>query len=74
MPATTISLDAGWNIIGSREVPVLKSALVTNPAGLIYGTLFLFDNATGSYVSSTVIPPGAGAWIYVTQSCTLTIP
>jgi hypothetical protein len=68
----TIPMSLGWNIVGSREVAVAKSALTTNPPGLIYGSMFIFSG--GSYVPSTSIPDGSGVWIYVTAPCTLTIP
>jgi hypothetical protein len=68
----TILCHAGWNLIGSREVSVLKSTLTTNPAGQIFGDMFSYSG--GSYVPTSTLVCGSGAWIYVLSTCSLTIP
>jgi uncharacterized protein (DUF362 family) len=68
-----IACQEGWNLIGSREVPIATSALTVS-AGAIYGDLFRFDTVTGTYVITTSLAPGEATWVYVTQACTLTIP
>jgi hypothetical protein len=67
-----VPLLLGWNLIGSREVPVNPSALTTNPAGKLFGDLFSYSG--GAYVVQTVIHSGDGEWAYVTGACTLTFP
>lgn len=67
-----VACQNGWNLIGSREVPILTSTLSTIPQGKIFGDLF--DYVSGNYVTTNVIIPGKGAWVYVTGTCTLVIP
>jgi hypothetical protein len=67
-----VPLAAGWNLIGSREVPVNPSSLTTNLAGQIFGDLFFYTG--GAYLVQSIINPGQGEWVYVLASCTLTFP
>jgi hypothetical protein len=68
----TVNCQTGWNLIGSREVTVLKSALTTEPADQILADIYRYSG--GAYVVATEINPGEGVWVYVTGACTLTIP
>jgi hypothetical protein len=65
---------AGWNLIGSREVPVPVSSLIVSGGATIYGDAFGYDCKTGIYQPTVVINPGEAVWLYVTAPCTITIP
>jgi uncharacterized repeat protein (TIGR02543 family) len=69
-----IPLGIGWNLVGSREVTVDASSLVTVPSGRIYGDLFFYNASASTYYTKTQIFPGDGEWLYVIGSCTLTLP
>jgi hypothetical protein len=69
----TIECKKGWNIIGSRETPVLVTNLQVS-AGSILGGAIKYDPSIGDYAEATVINPGDAIWIYVTENCNLTIP
>lgn len=71
-PATTISLAAGWNLVGSREVTINTSALTTAPAGQLFGDIFAYAN--GGYTTTITIAPGQGVWVYSLTACNLTLP
>jgi hypothetical protein len=69
-----IACKKGWNMIGSREVPILPGSLTVD-AGMILGSLFKYDPGIGDYAETTGnLEPGMGAWVYVTANCNLTIP
>lgn len=69
----SIPCAVGWNLIGSRTIPVPVSALQVN-AGVIFGSVFRYNTLTSSYEETATITPGEAHWIYVTQSCMLTMP
>jgi uncharacterized repeat protein (TIGR02543 family) len=69
-----VPLGIGWNLVGSREVTVDASSLVTVPSGRIYGDLFFYNASASTYYTKTQIFPGDGEWLYVIGSCTLTLP
>lgn len=60
MDADTISLSAGWNMIGSISLPVPVSSVTTIPAGIIDSDFFEYN---GAYVSATSINPGRAYWV-----------
>jgi hypothetical protein len=64
---------AGWNLLGSRNIPVSVSALQVS-GGEIFGSVFRYNALSGSYEETLVITPGEARWVYVTQPCTITIP
>lgn len=71
-PPTVIHCAAGWNLIGSREVPItVPGGIITVPAGAIFGDVFGYSG--GGYAPIITIQPGAGAWIYCTSACDITI-
>jgi hypothetical protein len=69
-----VNCRTGWNLIGSRELPIQTNTLITNPAGLIFGDLFTYDALTSVYDTVKSLIPGYGEWVYVTGECLLTIP
>jgi hypothetical protein len=65
---------AGWNLIGSREVPVPVSSLIVSGGATIFGDAFHYDCRTGIYEPTVVINPREAVWLYITAPCTITIP
>lgn len=68
-----VQCEEGWNLIGCREVPVATSTLAVS-GGSIFGDIFRYDAATQTYSPTTTLSPGEAAWVYTTNTCTLTIP
>ncbi|MGA9115954.1 MAG: YCF48-related protein [Bacteroidota bacterium] len=64
----TLSVRAGWNIIGSVSGPVAVSQIQTLPAGII-GSMFYGFN--GGYFEASVIEPGKGYWVKAEQNGSL---
>ena len=63
----TTALTTGWNLIGN---PMSSTATLTLPSG---GVAFVYDSSTGTYVSTTTLAPGSGAWVKGTAGETVTI-
>ncbi|MDR3626803.1 MAG: T9SS type A sorting domain-containing protein, partial [Ignavibacteriaceae bacterium] len=61
----TFSLNAGWNMIGSRADSIAVSNLNTIPANLISSFYFGFSNG---YKIANWIAPGRGYWVKTTAS------
>lgn len=53
----TTGLTAGWNLIGN---PMSSTASLTLPAGRV---AFAYDATARTYVSTTTLAPGQGAWV-----------
>ena len=53
----TINLTTGWNLIGNSMGTV---ATLTLPSGR---SAFVYDTSSKSYVSTTSLQPGQGAWV-----------
>jgi hypothetical protein len=63
-----IPVNAGWNMIGPFDTPVLVSAITSTPAGILLPPLYGYS--TG-YSLATTLQPGAAYWAYATQAGTL---
>jgi hypothetical protein len=61
----TFSLNAGWNMIGSRADSIAVSNLNTLPVNLISSFYFGFSNG---YKITNWIAPGRGYWVKTTAS------
>jgi hypothetical protein len=70
----TVSCQAGWNLIGSQDVPVQLSSIVLTNGSTIFGGGFRYNAVSKSYEETTVIAPGEGVWIYVLKTCSITLP
>jgi hypothetical protein len=57
----TVSLQAGWNLIGGMSDTVAAANLVCIPAGNVHWPAFLY-NSTGYHPTSEIVP-GKGHWI-----------
>jgi hypothetical protein len=65
IPVDTVSVQAGWNVIGSVTTPVNVAGIVTSPPGIISSEFYAFDN--GYRVVSSILPGGA-YWVKVSQA------
>jgi hypothetical protein len=65
MPVTsdTVTLNQGWNLIGSISAPVAKSAVVQSAGGLIISNYFEYVGPPLGYVSKDTLRPGRAYWV-----------
>jgi probable HAF family extracellular repeat protein len=61
----TISLNPGWNMIGSISSPIPVAGIASIPDGIVTSSFFGYDSA---YSSADSIRPGHGYWVKVNQS------
>ncbi len=64
----SVSVTAGWNLIGSISTEIPTAGILSNPPGMVTGSFFGYD---GSYVTADSIVPGHAYWVKVTGSGTL---
>ena len=70
----TVSLGAGWNMIGSTFTPVSVNDIQDKPAGSVLPeAVYWFNSTTRSYEPVDTIEPGKGYWIPAMQACNLTV-
>ncbi|MBI3193797.1 MAG: carboxypeptidase regulatory-like domain-containing protein [Ignavibacteriae bacterium] len=65
-----VSLNAGWNLIGSVSHPVETSSLVTSPEGILSANIWEYQRG---YQMSQYIQPGKGYWVYASANGTVTM-
>jgi hypothetical protein len=70
----TISCNAGWNLIGSQDMPLEISSIVLSDGATIFGGAYRYNAISKTYEETTVIAPGEGVWIYVLKACNVTLP
>jgi hypothetical protein len=82
----TISLPAGWNMIGDPFPESVPLASTTFGAGttfaqatsgqspLILSTVWAYSQSTNGYVAATSLDPLQGYWIYAYSATTMNIP
>ncbi|HUN65616.1 MAG TPA: right-handed parallel beta-helix repeat-containing protein [Bacteroidota bacterium] len=63
----TITLQSGWNLIGSIGYPVAKASIVQTPVGIIDSKIFGYDASAG-YIISDTVKPNFGYWIHTTTA------
>jgi hypothetical protein len=68
--ADTVSLQAGWNIIGGLSVAVPVSSIESIPPGMTTSSFYGF---TDSYASSSSILPGRGYWVKMPSAGSLVL-
>jgi len=61
----TISVNFGWNMIGSISSPVSVANILSVPAGIVTSSFFGYNI---SYVIADSIRPGHGYWVKVNQA------
>ena len=70
----TISLQAGWNMIGSVSADVNFENPQDDPDGAIVDqTLFGWDAGQGDYYKDTSIDSGMGYWVLTLEACDLVV-
>lgn len=69
--SNTISLAAGWNMIGAYHTNVPVSALTTTPAGIISSVFYGFS---AGYSQATALTAGQGYWVRATQAGVINLP
>jgi hypothetical protein len=68
----TVSVESGWNQVGPFEEAIAPGAVGQEPSGLLQeGTWFRWDPDQGSYAEPSELTPGAGYWVFATESGTL---
>ncbi len=68
LSSDSISVNSGWNLIGSLGLPLSTSSILSNPPGMITSKFFGYS---GSYKISDTIYPGKGYWVKASQPGTL---
>lgn len=68
IPRDTVSVQAGWNVIGSVTNPVNVGNITTNPPGIISSEFYAFDNG---YKPVSSILPGGAYWVKMNQAGTI---
>ncbi len=66
----TISVEAGWNMIGSISTSIAASSIVSIPGGVGTSAFFGYD---GGYTVSDFIDPGRAYWVRMDQACQLVL-
>jgi hypothetical protein len=62
----SVTVLSGWNLIGSISSPVPASGIGSVPGGIVTSQIFGYN--AGGYAVATVIEPGKGYWIKVSQN------
>jgi len=65
LTSDSVSVQEGWNLIGSFSQPLSVSSIISEPPGIITSQFFTY---TGGYITSDTIYPGKGYWVKVNQS------
>ncbi len=60
IPADTIALDQGWNLIGNLSDTIPVASMVTEPPGIVSSSIFGYDNG---YFTTGILAPGKGYWM-----------
>lgn len=67
--AETVVVKAGWNLIGSINIPLNPTSIVSDPPGL--STSQFFGYSAAGYQTADMIQPGHGYWVKVLQDSKL---
>jgi photosystem II stability/assembly factor-like uncharacterized protein len=60
----TVSVAAGWNMVGSLSVPAPVSGAVTDPPGILASPFYEYE---AGYRPASVLVPGKGYWLKVSS-------
>lgn len=60
----TITVSAGWNLIGSLSRPIPAAAVGQSPSGIVTSRYFAYN---GGYGVSDTLQPARGYWVKVSQ-------
>ncbi|MGQ9846910.1 MAG: hypothetical protein ACUVQP_05325, partial [Bacteroidales bacterium] len=72
-PRGPITVNSGWNLLGSYEYNADVNFLRTMPPNRRTGLVFQYVTGSG-YVTTTLLSPGAAYWINFTSSAVLYYP
>ncbi len=61
----TVSVELGWNLIGSLTKPLDASSVVSVPSDLVQSNYYGYNNG---YVIAQFIEPGQGYWVKTSQA------
>jgi hypothetical protein len=61
----TISVQQGWNMIGSISTPIAIGTITSNPSGLVTSQFYGYN---GGYHTADTIDPGKAYWVKVSQA------
>ena len=64
----TATVVPGWNMVGGPSLNVPIDSVVTTPPGILAGNFFEYYSG---YASVTVLRPGKGYWVKVSQAGTI---
>ncbi len=64
LTSDSISVDAGWNMMGSISFPVDTATIVSIPPGIRSSNFFGYS---GGYSAATIIEPGQAYWVKATS-------
>ncbi|MEE9430756.1 MAG: DUF4038 domain-containing protein [Melioribacteraceae bacterium] len=59
-PSTPINVKVGWNLIGAYAEDISTAQIETNPAGIILGNIYGFEN---TYYIADTLKAGNGYWV-----------
>ncbi|HET6567255.1 MAG TPA: T9SS type A sorting domain-containing protein [Rhodothermales bacterium] len=66
----SVTLRAGWNLIGGFEGDIATSTVTVNPSDATLSSFFGFSSG---YKPAVVLQPGRGYWVKVSKAGTLTM-
>ena len=61
----TLSVQTGWNLVGTISDTIETDSIITIPAGIIDSPFYDYD---GSYTSVSKLTPGHGYWVKISES------
>lgn len=61
----TVSVSAGWNMIGSITNPINTASIISVPPGIVVGQYYGY---AGGYAATDSIKPGKGCWVKVSSN------
>jgi len=68
----TVSVAAGWNLVGPFGDSTDAGAISSDPQGIVASSFYSFDPSDG-YTSVSTLAPGEGYWVNVSASGTLAL-
>jgi hypothetical protein len=69
-PGLSITVAAGWNLIGPFQDDVPTSYIFSDPSGIVNSEYYGYENG---YVAAATLLKGRGYWVRVSQAGTLSI-
>lgn len=72
VPAASVAVQSGWNLVGSIGLPVDAASVSSIPPGLVVSQFFSYTSQSG-YAPADTIRPWRGYWVKATNSGQLVI-